>query len=404
MYTIETKLSGSYIVEEIKSTDDFLNLREEWNRLVFEDTNSTIFQTWEWNFNIWKHDEAKLKNLSILLVRERNGNLIGIAPFFSYEKIILGFRIRIIELIGKNFTDYRDFIVRPECNMQVYTEILSWLNENSIKWDIVDLQYISEESPVFKNYNILFRDFRANIQQQNICPYLTLYPDRDLYENLHSQTLIKYLKRKTRKLEKDLNYRFLTVSSLSELDSHLDKLFDLHRKRRNQKLQFGMFRSENQEQLFTNLSHDLLERGYLKLSFLFIDDQPATCLYNFEFKNKVYFYQSGLDPNSKFTKYSLGYIIHSLAIREALKEGMEEYDFLSGNEDYKKDWTENYRTLYRIKIISSDFKKAIFNTNEKLSNFWYGSKFRKSKLIRKLYFWSKNLGKNHKEKANTNST
>jgi CelD/BcsL family acetyltransferase involved in cellulose biosynthesis len=154
---------------------------------------------------------------------------------------------------------------------------------------------------------------------------------------------------------------------LSELDGSLDDLFDLHKKRRNHQLQLGQFRSKDRKQLFRDLSYDLFKRGWLKVVFLLVDDQRVACLYNFEFKNRAYFYQSGLDPNPKFARYSLGYIILSFTIKEALKDGIKEYDFLSGNEDYKKEWARMYRSLYRIRITSSNSKRIIlFMINEKL--------------------------------------
>jgi CelD/BcsL family acetyltransferase involved in cellulose biosynthesis len=389
-------LSRSYVVEEVTNTDDLLNLREEWNKLVFEDPYSTIFQTWEWNFNVWEYERAGTKGLNVLLVRDEGGDLAGIAPFYSYEKIIFGLKIRIIELIGKNFTDYRGFIVRSEDDLKIYTKILSWLYEDSINWDVVYLHYVSEESPLVRNFDTLLRglNFRTVIQQHNVCPYIALYPSRNFDENLGDRTIVKYLKRKTRKLEKDLNYELLKIGSLSELDEHLEKLFELHKKRRRQMVQIGIFNSEDQEKFFKNLSHSLLERGWLKLLFLLVNNRPAACLYNFEFKNKVYFYQSGLETDPKFAPYSLGYVIHSFAIQEALKEGMQEYDFLSGNEDYKKDWTAIYRSLYRIKIVPLSSKKAIFfNANERLFDFCRNSKFYRNKTVRKFYFLLKSLEK-----------
>lgn len=386
------ELSESYIAEEIKSTDDFLNLREEWNKLVFQDPNGTVFQTWEWNFNVWKNYGDGLKNLNILLIKEKDGNLVGIAPFCLYEKFVCGLKIRIIELIDKRFSSYLDFIVKPEDSVRVYAEILSWLNTSTMRWDIVDLHHLGQESFAVKNYKALFMDFSFNtvIQQQYICPYLTLRSNRSPYENFYNPSLVKHLKRKSRKLEKDHSYRFLTVSNLSELGEYLDKLFDLHKKRRRLKLQLGSFHSEDEIQLYKNLSMDLLKAGWLKLSFLLVDERPAACLYNFEFKNKIYSYHSGLDP--EFSKYSPGYLIDSLVIQEALKEGIEEYDFLMGDQDYKKEWTESYKNLYRIQIISSGFKSAILNSSEKLMNFFYNSRLYQSKSVRKLYFLLKSLG------------
>ena len=377
-------MPGPYIIEEVRSTAGFLSLRDEWNTLALERANATVFQTWEWNFHVWKYSEAKSNKLHILLVRDNKGSLTGIAPFYSYERSILGVRFRIFEFIGKNFTDYRDFIIRHDCTTLVHREILVWLSQNKTRWDIVDLQYVCEESDVVKNYSTLFSDFgfRTAIQRHNICPYLSLRRDRDVYENIHSQDLVKEIKYKTRRLARDFTYRFLSISSSLELEEYLGKFFELHRKRRDQKLQRGMFRSEEQEQLFTNLWSDLLGRG-LRLCFLLIDNQAAAFLCNFAFKNKIYSYQNGLDP--RFAKYSLGSIIHSLAIQEALKEGMEEYDFLLGGSDYKREWTEQYRTLYRI-IISRGLREPVFTTYEKILGLGR-RQFRRSKLIRKCYVW-----------------
>jgi hypothetical protein len=394
-------LSVDYRVEEVNNTHDFLNLKGEWNSLVFEDPSSTIFQTWEWNFNVWKYDGGRARNLSIILIRDKIGTLVGIAPFYSYKKIVFGFKMRIIELIGSGLTDYRSFIARPHDSIRIHTEVLNWLKENSKQWDIVDLHYISEESPIAMNYDTLFRDFkfRPTIHQHSICPYIILSSNLDFYENLYNRSLVKYLKRKTRKFIKDLNYRFLTVSNTAELDGSLENLFDLHKKRRNQQLQVGQFRSDDRKQLFRSLSHDLNQMGWLKMSFLLVDDKKVACLYNFEFKNKVYFYQSGLDPNPKFSRYSLGYIMLAVTIKEALKSGMKEYDLLSGKENYKKEWTRMYRNLYRIRMASPNSRKVIFFTiNEKLLEFFHDNRFYKSKLIRKLYFSLKKLVKNHQEK------
>jgi CelD/BcsL family acetyltransferase involved in cellulose biosynthesis len=375
-------LSGPYITEEVRSTEDFLSLRAEWNTLVLEQANATVFQMWEWNFHVWKYSEAKSTKLHILLVRDDKGELIGIAPFYSYDRFILGVRFRILEFIGKHFTDYREFIARHDCANVVHREIVGWLNHNRTQWDIVDLRYVREESDVVKNYDSLFRDsgFTTAIQRHNICPYLPLRRDRDVYATIHSQDLVKELKYKTRRLARECNYRFVSISSSLELEEYLGKFFELHRKRRDQKLQRGMFRSQKQEQLFVNLWSDLLGRG-LKLCFLLIDNQAAACLCNFAFKNKMYSYQNGLDP--QFAKYSLGSIIHSLAIREALKEGMEEYDLLLGSSGYKREWTDKYRSLYRI-TMSRGVRRVVFTAHEQIVGFWL-RQFRRSRWVRKWY-------------------
>ena len=43
-----------YFIETITSEEEFLKLREHWNKLVFKDSNSSIFQLWEWDYFVWR--------------------------------------------------------------------------------------------------------------------------------------------------------------------------------------------------------------------------------------------------------------------------------------------------------------------------------------------------------------
>jgi len=51
---------------------------------------------------------------------------------------------------------------------------------------------------------------------------------------------------------------------------------------------------------------------------------------------KFNYYQSGYDPN--WASKSVGLVLLARTVQDAFAEGLEEFDFLHGNESYKRDW------------------------------------------------------------------
>ncbi|HEU4752637.1 MAG TPA: GNAT family N-acetyltransferase, partial [Armatimonadota bacterium] len=66
-------------------------------------------------------------------------------------------------------------------------------------------------------------------------------------------------------------------------------------------------------------------------------------LLNFLTDRKVWYYQGAYDE--EYRKQYPGMVLHYRAIERAWQEGIREYDFLSGDESYKFDWTNGTREL-----------------------------------------------------------
>ena len=69
-------------VHLITSLGELMTLQEEWNTLVALSAAPTIFLTWEWIAS-WLdtvHPEARL---FVITVRNRDGHLVAIAPFYQ---------------------------------------------------------------------------------------------------------------------------------------------------------------------------------------------------------------------------------------------------------------------------------------------------------------------------------
>ena len=91
----------------------------------------------------------------------------------------------------------------------------------------------------------------------------------------------------------------------------------------------------------------------MKLYFLNYENEPIASLYGFKYDDKLYYYQSGFDSN--WERFSLGTVLFGYAIKDSINEGLKEFHFLRGEEQYKSRWTKDYRETENVLIFNCTF-------------------------------------------------
>lgn len=77
-------------------------------------------------------------------------------------------------------------------------------------------------------------------------------------------------------------------------------------------------------------------RGWLRLHRLCSGERTVAALMAFHHNDRAYYYQSGWNP--EVAKLSPGSLCVAHAVRMAIEEGLELFDFLRGDEAYKRRW------------------------------------------------------------------
>ena len=73
--------------------------------------------------------------------------------------------------------------------------------------------------------------------------------------------------------------------------------------------------------------------GWLWLAFLEVDGMKAAAALNFDYKNRLWGYNSGVDR--RFMELSPGWVLLAYVLQWAADNGRAEFDFMSGDEEYK---------------------------------------------------------------------
>ncbi|HVH09436.1 MAG TPA: GNAT family N-acetyltransferase [Gemmatimonadales bacterium] len=179
------------------------------------------------------------------------------------------------------------------------------------------------------------------------CPYLELCADWERYLATLTPTRRQTLRRKERNLRRH-HAVALTDYDGERLDEGWRHLLMLH-ERRWRGAGGGAFQDPAVRRLHRRFAAELAASKQLWLTTLDVDGEPAAAWYGFTWHDTVYFYQSGRDP--RWDRDSVGLILMGAMIRRAIERGYRRFDFLRGDDPYKRQWTETERMTEEITIF-----------------------------------------------------
>ena len=340
-------------IVKISDQNEFANLKKDRDALLKKSKSDTVFLTWEWMYTWWECFKED-KQLFILAVYGENEDLIGIAPLCMDKKKIAGITfLNYLRFLGTMpiSSDHLDFILYQGREKEVLEVIVNYLFQEN-RWDLCLLSNISTSSLTGKLLKEITgnRPFQSEISQ--VCPYIPL-PDQieDFYSSL-SRNMRNTIKRRRRNLHRKYNgFEFVTWKNPDEIDSAMERMFELHEKRWMVVKHKGNFINRNIRRFHKNIAWIFLNSDMLRLYFLRVQGKDVATLYTFKYNDKLYYYQGGWDP--ELSGDNVGGVLTALVIEDAINRGCAEYDFLRGTEDYKIRLTDKKREEIDIFIVNS---------------------------------------------------
>jgi CelD/BcsL family acetyltransferase involved in cellulose biosynthesis len=189
--------------------------------------------------------------------------------------------------------------------------------------DLVDLHAVRET-------RALARFPAAKTIEQSTCLVLDLPPTYDAY----LATLGKSLRYDVRKLDKTL-FKEGRAKVEEGGPEGMEVLFEQHHKRWRKRGLPGAFLGKA-KRFHTEWAALAAQEGWLRLGVLKLDGEPIGAIYAMSMGETTYYYQAGFDPAQGAV--SPGTLLVAHTIRSAIEEGRTRFDFMRGDEPYKRRW------------------------------------------------------------------
>jgi CelD/BcsL family acetyltransferase involved in cellulose biosynthesis len=300
-----------------------------WSEIAERRSPASIFLTPEWVAVAREHDGAEAVTLAVgdpprgiaALARDADGTL---------------------RFAGGELTDEQDVVAAAGEEHDIAHAVAGWIAGEAPRR--IRLEYVPEDVPTLGAVAAVLGEsgYRVDRSRLITSPRLALPAEFETYVQRLGKKERHELRRKIRRLENATRATFRWTTD-AERGATLDRFFALHRLSRGEKADFM---TADVERFFRDIADALAPLGRLRLGVLRAHDEDAAVLFAFAYRGTLALYNAAYDP--ALASLSIGIVSHAWAIREAIRERLDTYDLLRGDEPYKYDLGASDRWLGRL--------------------------------------------------------
>jgi CelD/BcsL family acetyltransferase involved in cellulose biosynthesis len=323
------------------------SLSDEWNALLDRSATPVPFLRQE-VVSVWWSTlgggEWPGGRLWLGTARDVDGTLAAIWPLFLPEGPAAGGRLH---LIGSfEISDYLDLITPAERSAEACEALLQAI-EPRAEVRGIELYNLPEASPTLASMEAIApaRGWRVSRTRLSPCPVVSLDGGWEAYLARLDKKQRHELRRKLRRADESPDKVELRIVMPSDdLQAQMESFLAL--------MAFGAdkarFLQPAMRRQFVALTREAFRCGYLHLSFLDVGGVPAAAYWCFDYRDRLWVYNSGLNP--AYASLSPGWVLLGRLIQWAIEHGRREIDFLRGDESYKFRLGGVERSIYRLTL------------------------------------------------------
>jgi CelD/BcsL family acetyltransferase involved in cellulose biosynthesis len=333
-------------VECVDSSWGFTALRPEWNALLRASASDCPFLTWEWLHTWWTHLGGPSR-LRIAAVRAGQ-ELVALAPF-RVTKSRIAFLSRLDMLgTGDAGSDYLDVIVRRGWEAEGLRALTRFARSENAT---LRLRHVAATATACELADRLKAEgWAASDAPDGVCPYIPLAGHTwDSYLGTLGSSHRANVRRRIKALGQKFSMRFELVTTEAQRREAMAALVTFHERRYAERGGSTTFITPALRAFHDEVTRRALDRGWLRMFVLRVNDTLAAVMYGFMYNRRFYFYQHGFDD--QYQQHSIGLVVMGLSVRAAIDEGADEFDMLWGVEPYKWLWARETRELRAIQLF-----------------------------------------------------
>lgn len=320
-----------------------------WDDMLSESITDAPFLRFEYLRDWWQTlGGGEWPNAALTVVTAHEADaLIGVAPLFQ---AINRDEVPALLLLGSiEISDYLDLIVRPADLPRFVHGLLDFLaSRGPDNWRALDWYNLPEASPTLPalESESANRGWTFTRETYQPAPYIPLPADFDAYLAGIDKKQRHEIRRKMRRAaEYEIPVRWYLVEDESTLDSEMDAFFALM----TQDPAKEKFLTEPMRRQLLATARTALRGGWLWLAFLEVGGRKAAGAFNFDYGDRLWGYNSGV--NHEFIELSPGWVLLSHTLQWACEHRRSEFDFMRGNEEYKYRFGARDRLVMRGKVV-----------------------------------------------------
>ncbi len=303
----------------IDTLQQFDELRPIWEEIYAADPHTNFFVSWTWLRGFF--ESTRLPWLVLAFQPSKASTYTAFLPLSLDDRKTS--HERELRLGSAPLADYSGFLCLPEDEEEALTSFATYIKKE-LAWDRFSMKHVLD--PRIGRFLACFTEKQFSIEPPSrmSCLYIPLPESWEMYwEGCLSHHTRKNLRQKTRRVE-TLDGNRITHVSAGEFDRHVAIVLEFWEQ------QWGRKAS-----VFPVFFRRCFENEQLALMILWNFDVPLAARAAFIDRTKKIYYSFISGYNHEYAPLSPGKFLMIHTIRYAIENGMQTYDFLRGDEDYK---------------------------------------------------------------------
>ncbi len=322
----------------IRDFEAFAALKDDWNRLLSESANNTVFLRHEWLSSWWMSYGAR-SELNVLAIR-KGERLAAVAPLMTRMDRMRGLPTRKVSFIGDPEWMVGDFIVSTDAKKAVgmFMECILGMN-----WDVAELRNVPEDSANIGPFTEIMESRLLNYQRIEGAnsPYVKVtMPWKDFYAS-RSTRFKKSIRNKLNKINKAGSVSVRRYTTPEEVARILPTIFDIGLKGWKHTIKNAISSTPENRSFYTHLSSEMSALGLLDIWVLEFNGAPTAFEYHVRHGKRTHALVADFDES--YRNLSPGSILDFNVMQHVFGNGTSEYDMGCGDSFYKAHWTETSR-------------------------------------------------------------
>ena len=358
-------------IEVIRDIQRFNSIASDWDELVDEWGLDRLFLSHTW-FRTWWESFGKDNQLHVVTVRAA-GRLVAAAPMMRTHARIYGLKLDALQAIYNPHTPRYDFIVanqEPRLYAAIWAELMA---ENSC--DLILLTQIAQPSRTIESIQTLAAGdgWLTGEWIAPVSPFIRLGGDYETFFSSLGAGCRFNLTKRYQRLRRMGPVDVEVITHRNQVDeAMLDGL----------RIEAAAWKGENGTamisdgavtEFYTRLAKDQADLGQLRLNFLRVAGKRIAFSYVLQNRKRLCAVKIGYDP--EYHGYSPGNMLLNLIVKDACARGIEEYDLLGGDDDWKFEWTKQKREhrwlfLFRNRLRPRILRYLKFGLAPALKGVW----------------------------------
>jgi CelD/BcsL family acetyltransferase involved in cellulose biosynthesis len=341
------------------------SLAPHWDRLLDSGAVRTPFMRWDWMEIWWRHFSGQFRP-AIGAVWTADGEVVAIVPFMIGGGTVSARRhlrhLTFLAGLGEVVAEGLDLMVRPGFEPvldPLLDRLFAAIRED---WDLAHFGFLDTASPHYDRLRRAINRHASDLQEVNAQASPVARFDEggwDTYLMQRTGNFRKKYKRIVAESTRDYTVTFHEAETAEQAVAMMETLTALHGERWT--ADQSLFLQPRTRSFHAELAARWAGQKRVMLLVMAFDGTPVAANYAFIEGARLWDYQGGWKV--EHIELSPSKLIIAENIRRAMQRGIQEYDLLPGDLEYKNKWAKEHRFLVDLEACNpTSFRAKLFRS------------------------------------------